>query len=176
MLAYQGGDAGAFETLYTRHKGRLFRFMLRSVGNREQVDELYQDVWMRVIESRERYAPSAKFTTWLYTIAHNRMTDHWRRHALRAADAIDDVQAAAEAVPARSGEQPEALAETRADLRRLANAIAALPHAQREAFLLHEESGMTVAEIAEATGGDVEAAKSRLRYALKKLREALRDD
>ncbi len=175
MLAYQGGDAGAFQTLYTRHKGRLYRFMLRSVRNREQVEELYQDVWMRVIEARERYAPSAKFTTWLYTIAHNRMMDHFRKHALRAVDGVDDVHEAAESIPARAGEQPEALAETREDLRRLAAAIAALPRAQREAFLLHEESGMTVAEIAQATGEGVEAAKSRLRYALRKLREALSD-
>lgn len=176
MLAYQGGDAGAFQTLYTRHKGRLYRFMLRAVKNGGETDELFQDVWMRIIESRSRYAPSAKFTTWLYTIAHNRMMDHFRRHSLRAADGIDDVQAAAEAIPLRAGEQPEALAETRADLRRLAAAIAALPHAQREVFLLHEEAGLSVPEIAEATGVNAEAVKSRLRYALQKLREALRDD
>jgi RNA polymerase sigma-70 factor (ECF subfamily) len=174
MLAYQGGDAGAFETLYARHKGRLYRFMLRSVRNAEQMEELYQDVWMRVIESRGRYAPSAKFTTWLYTIAHNRMMDHFRKNSLREVNGIDDVQAAAEAVPVRAGEQPEAMHETREDLKRLAAAIAALPSAQREAFLLHEESGMSVAEIAEATGVDAEAAKSRLRYAMQKLREALR--
>ncbi len=176
MLAYQGGDAGAFQALYTRHKGPLYRFMQRSVREHGLVEELYQDVWMRVIESRARYAPTAKFTTWLYTIAHNRMMDHFRRHSLRAVDASEDAQALGEAMPARSGEQPENVAETRADLRRLAEAIAALPHAQREVFLMHEESGMTVAEIAEATGEGVEATKSRLRYALQKLREALRDD
>jgi RNA polymerase sigma-70 factor (ECF subfamily) len=176
MLAYQGGDAGAFETLYGRHKGRLYRFMLRSVKSPEQVDELFQDVWMRVVEARGRYEASAKFTTWLYTIAHNRMMDHFRRNSLRAVDSIDDVQEAAEALPVRPGEQPEAQAETREDLRRLAAAIAALPHAQREVFVMSEESGMSVPEIAEATGDNVEAVKSRLRYALKKLREALRDE
>jgi len=174
MLAYRGGDAAAFEALYARHKARLYRFMLRSVKDAALVEELYQDVWMRVIESRERYAPSAKFTTWLYTIAHNRMMDHFRRQSLREVGGIDDVQAAAEALPANPGAQPEALAESREDLRRLAAAIAALPAAQREAFLLHEESGLGVAEIAEATGVDAEAAKSRLRYAMQKLREALR--
>ncbi len=176
MLSYQGGDAGAFQTLYARHKGRLYRFMLRSVKNAGETDELFQDVWMRVIESRARYAPSAKFGTWLYTIAHNRMMDHFRRNSLRAVDAPEDVQAAAEAIPLRAGEQPEALAETREDLRRLAAAIAALPHAQREVFLLHEESGLSVPEIADATADNAEAVTTRLRYALQKLREALRDD
>lgn len=176
MLAYQGGDAGAFQVLYTRHKGPLYRFMLRSVRERDLVEELYQDVWMRVIESRARYVPTARFTTWLYTVAHNRMMDHFRKHALRVVDSSEDSQAAAEAVPVRSGEQPENLAAARADLRKLSEAIAALPPPQREAFLMHEESGMTVAEIAEATGEGAEATKSRLRYALQKLREALRDD
>jgi len=82
MLAYQGGDAGAFETLYARHRGALFRFMLRSIKERGTAEELFQEVWMRVIEARVRYAPQARFTTWLYTIAHHRMVDHWRRRGL----------------------------------------------------------------------------------------------
>ena len=175
MLAYQRGDAGAFDTLYGRHKGRLYRFMLRSVKNGGVTDEQYQDVWMRVIESRARYEPTAKFKTWLYTIAHNRMMDHFRRHSLRVVESTADAAEMAESVADASGAQPENLVEARADLRRLAEAIAALPPVQREAFLLHQESGMTVPEIAEATGTPVEAAKSRLRYALQKLREALSD-
>src|SRR2546422_7527132 len=78
MLAYRDGNAAAFETLYLRHRGRLFRFVLRSVKSRATAEELFQEIWMRVIEARERYAPQARFTTWLYTIAHHRMVDHWR--------------------------------------------------------------------------------------------------
>ncbi|HET7730892.1 MAG TPA: sigma-70 family RNA polymerase sigma factor, partial [Usitatibacter sp.] len=78
MLAYAGGDAAAFEALYARHKGALYRFVLRSVKARGEAEELFQDIWMRVIDARARYAPQAKFTTWLYTIAHNRLVDHWR--------------------------------------------------------------------------------------------------
>src|SRR5688572_26973234 len=78
MLAYAGGDAGAFEALYRKHRGPLYRFVLRSVKGRGEAEELFQDIWMRVIEARARYAPAAKFTTWLYTIAHNRLVDHWR--------------------------------------------------------------------------------------------------
>jgi hypothetical protein len=82
MLAYRGGDAAAFETLYSRHRARLFRFVLRSVKTRALAEELYQETWMRVIEARSRYTPKARFTTWLYTIAHNQLVDHWRKRGL----------------------------------------------------------------------------------------------
>src|SRR6188508_1672712 len=82
MLAYAGGDAAAFEALYSRHKGPLFRFVLRSVKAPAQAEELFQEVWMRAIEARARYRPEAKFSTWLYTIAHNRLVDHWRSKGL----------------------------------------------------------------------------------------------
>jgi RNA polymerase sigma-70 factor (ECF subfamily) len=63
MLAYRGGDAGAFEALYVRHRARLFRFILRSVRLRPAAEELYQETWMRVIEARASYKPTARFTT-----------------------------------------------------------------------------------------------------------------
>jgi RNA polymerase sigma-70 factor (ECF subfamily) len=169
MLAYRHGEAGAFETLYARHKGPLYRFVLRSVKARALAEELYQEIWMRVIEARSRYAVQAKFTTWLYTIAHNRLADHWRKRGLRLVEADDPDP------PAPRAYEPEARAEGRQDLQRLTAALAALPELQRATFLLHEEAGMTLAEIAAATGATEEAAKSRLRYALAKLREALSD-
>ena len=82
MLAYGQGDAGAFETLYRRHRGPLYRFVLRAIKQRSAAEELFQEVWIRVIESRSRYAPQARFTTWLYTIAHNLLVDHWRKKGL----------------------------------------------------------------------------------------------
>src|SRR5258708_29343719 len=90
MLAYAGGDAGAFEALYARHKGALFRFVLRSVKARGEAEELFQEIWMRAIEARGRYAPQAKFSTWLYTIAHNRLVDHWRAKGLALVSLDDD--------------------------------------------------------------------------------------
>src|SRR5947207_12800383 len=98
MLAYRDGNAAAFETLYLRHRGRLFRFVLRSVKSRATAEELFQEIWMRVIEARERYAPQARFTTWLYTIAHHRMVDHWRRPGPSRVE--PDVQDAPDARPA----------------------------------------------------------------------------
>ena len=166
MLAYRDGNAGAFETLYGRHRARLYRFVLRSVKERGLAEELFQDVWMRVIEARERYFPSAKFTTWLYSIAHNRIVDHWRKKGLSVV-ALDEEIA--------SYDNPERQVAARQGLQRFAKALEALPPAQREAFLLHEEAGMSVAEIAEATGAGQEAAKSRLRYAIAKLRAVVNE-
>jgi RNA polymerase sigma factor (sigma-70 family) len=166
MLAYQHGDAGAFEALYKRHRGALYRFVLRSLHQRSAAEELFQEVWMRVIEARGRYAPQARFTTWLYTIAHNLLVDHWRKKGLVLVELNEDETVAAPDNPARQ-------AEARETLGRFLQALEALPPAQREAFLLHEEGGLSAAQIAAATGTNEEAAKSRLRYAMAKLKAAV---
>jgi RNA polymerase sigma-70 factor (ECF subfamily) len=168
MLAYRDGDAGAFETLYTRHRARLFRFVLRGIKSRASAEELYQEIWMRVIEARATYQPSAGFTTWLYTIAHHRMVDHWRRAGLSVVS-LEGMELAG------SDPGPQEHAQGREALTRFAAALESLPPPQREAFLLHEEAGLSVAEIAAATGSNEEAAKSRLRYALAKLKAAVDD-
>jgi RNA polymerase sigma-70 factor (ECF subfamily) len=164
MLAYRDGDARAFETLYARHRGALYRFVLRSLKDRAVAEELFQEAWIRVIEARGRYAPSAKFTTWLYTIAHNLMVDHWRRKGLVLVE-LNDEHA--------SPDNPVRQVEARQSAARFLQALEALPPAQREAFLLYEEGGLSVAEIAAATGTNEEAAKSRLRYATAKLKAAI---
>lgn len=169
MLAYGRGDAGAFETLYKRHRGPLYRFVLRAIKQPSVAEELFQEAWIRVIEARSRYAPQARFTTWLYTIAHNLLVDHWRKKGLSLVQLDEDPPLAAPDNPARQAEARESLA-------RLLQAIDALPAAQREAFLLHEEAGLTVAEIAAVTGTNEEAAKSRVRYAMAKLKAAVNDD
>lgn len=166
MLAYRDGDAQAFQTLYSRHRGGLYRFVLRSLKDRAVAEELFQEAWIRVIEARQRYAASARFSTWLYTIAHNLLVDHWRRKGLALVELTDEHAAA---------DNPGSEVQARESAARFLQALEALPPAQREAFLLHEEAGMTVAEIAAATGTNEEAAKSRLRYALSKLRAALSD-
>ena len=175
MLAYAAGDGAAFEALYSRHKGPVYRFVRRSVKDTSHADELFQDVWMRVIESRVRYSAQARFTTWLYTIAHNRIVDHWRAKGLAMVSLDDEASGVAEpdSGPAAN---PQRVAEGRESLGRFAAALAALPLAQREAFLMHQEAGFTPAEIALATGTNLDAAKSRLRYAMNKLREAVGDD
>lgn len=172
MLAYRAGDAAAFDALYARHRGGVFRYLRRQSGNAAVAEELFQDVWMRLIDARGRYEPKAKFTTWLYTIAHNRLMDHFRaagRAALVSYDDEDDPPPE----PVADTPRPEETLARKQDAGRLLAAIDALPAAQREAFLLQQEADMSVEEIAAATGVNRETAKSRLRYALAKLRAQL---
>jgi RNA polymerase sigma-70 factor (ECF subfamily) len=178
MLSYAAGRAAAFDTLYARHKGGVYRYLLRHCGNAGTADELFQDVWMNAIRARDRYAPTAKFTTWLYTLAHHRLVDHWRASGQVKLASIDDdhdegTLAAVEALPGARREEPEAQHATRQLRERLHSALATLPAVQRDAFLLQHEGGLSLAEIAELTGVGLETVKSRLRYAVAKLRGEL---
>jgi len=179
MLAYAGGDAGSFERLYARHKGPTYRYLLRHTSNRAVADELHQDVWMRVVRARERYRPEARFTTWLYTLARHRLIDHYRAKSETAAIAFDDDSCNDPphglAVDAPAAEDPLALVIDAESGRRLIAALAGVPAAQRDAFLLHVEAGLSLGEIAMLSGVPVETAKSRLRYAYRRLRTALED-
>ena len=178
MLAYAAGDAAAFDALYARHKGGVYRYMLRHCGHAGVADELFQDVWMNVIRARASYVPSAKLTTWLYRIAHNRLIDHWRATGhieLVSHGPDDDTDDPLDALPAAPGDEPEVRASAREAARRLKAAFATLPAAQREAFLLHQEGGLELAEVAALTGTGVETVKSRIRYAIAKLRTELGD-
>lgn len=170
MLAYGAGEAGAFEVLYARHRGPLFRFLLRQLRDHALAEELYQDVWQRVITARARYRPEAKFSTWLYQIAHNRLTDHWRA-ATHRPSAGEDAVARAEREP--DPHTPERQLSAFEERRRLQLALEELPDDQREAVLLRLEQELSLDEIGRITGVGRETVKSRLRYALDKLRQRL---
>src|ERR1700704_2333186 len=146
MLRYGGGDAGAFETLYRRHRGPLYRFLLRQVGEAATADELFQDVWMRVIDSRGRYAARAKFTSWVYAIAHNRVMDFYRASGRAKFLAQDESEEALENLPANDV-PADALVDRKRAAARLLAALAELPEVQREAFLLQQEGDLSVEEI-----------------------------
>ena len=167
MRRYATGDTAAFEVLYARHKDPLYRYLVRGCSDRALAGELFQDVWMRVIRARKRYRPKARFSVWLYTIAHNRLVDHYRR---------DRPSGEMPEMAAPSADQPAALAERSERAARLRAALERLPFEQREAILLKEEQDLTIKEIAAVTGVGAETVKSRLRYALAKLREELPDD
>jgi RNA polymerase sigma-70 factor (ECF subfamily) len=177
MLAYAAGDAAAFDMLYARHKGGVYRYLARQCRQSGVADELFQDVWMNLIRARVSYAPTAKFTTWLYRLAHNRMIDHYRASGHLTLVSSDDEahEEAVIALPAARASEPEPRAENRELGERLRAALASLPPAQRQAFLLQQEGGMSLAEIAALTGVGAETVKSRLRYALSKLRAELAD-
>lgn len=170
MLMYRDGDVTAFEILYRRHRGPVYRFILRRCGSGASAEELFQDVWLKLIQARERYEVSAKFTTYLYRIANNRVIDYFRKVA---AATVPDTEPGAEQQPGPACAQPERRAEIGQQAQQLLDAIAALPAEQQQVFLLKEEAGMSLAEIAETLGVNAETVKSRLRYALKKLKSAM---
>lgn len=180
MLAYGAGDAGAFDRLYARHKGGVYRYLLRHCRNAGITNEMFQDVWMNAIRVRATYRPTAKFTTWIYTLAHNRLVDHWRADGRVRQVSIDeedgegDVAAAVAALPGSAQEEPEVRVEAAQLGEALHTALAALLPEQRDAFLLQYEGGLALSEIAALTGVGTETVKSRLRYATAKLRSALR--
>ena len=175
MSRYSNGDAGAFETLYARHKGSLYRYYLRQGCNEAIAAELFQDVWMKLIRARRNYQPTARFTTYMYQIAHNCLIDHYRR-AGRSIDAFADGGIDVEDMPGTDRDGPERGAESLQQGERIRAALASLPDEQREAFVLREEGGLSLADIAAATGVAGETAKSRLRYAVSKLRRILADE
>lgn len=171
MLAWVAGDAAAFPRLYERHRGPLYRFLARQLrGNGALADELFQDVWQRVISARAGWKPEATFKTWLYRIAHNRLADHWRAQQHRP-PAPDDADLRTERV--EDPDTPERQLSEFEERRRLRLALEELPEEQREVVVLRLEQELTLEEIGEITGVGRETVKSRLRYAMDKLRQRL---
>jgi RNA polymerase sigma-70 factor (ECF subfamily) len=174
MLRYAAGDARAFDALYEAHRRALWRFIRRTVADATATDDVFQECWSRVIAHRESYRPEARFATWLYRIAHNCCMDHWRRSGRRGKRETADEDALLAAPGAAKSEPLQAVLQGEAG-ERLAAALARLPQEQSAAFLLYVEGGLSVAEIGEATGVNPETAKSRLRYAVARLKQALGD-
>lgn len=173
MLAYARGEMRAFETLYSRHRAALYRYLVRQARDPETAHDLFQEVWSRVIVNRARYEPRAKFRTFLFTLAHNCFIDHCRRVKARpAAMGVDDADAA-DLLSTGEDSLPEAALERDETSRRFRAALARLPQEQRDVYLLHEESDLSLEDIARITGVGAETAKSRLRYAVSKLKAAL---
>jgi RNA polymerase sigma factor (sigma-70 family) len=166
MAHYAGGDVEAFDILYRRHEMRVWRYLVRNTGNRATADELMQEVWFAVARDAPRYAPSARFTTWLFTIAHHRVIDAAR--ARRREASLDPETLIADP---RSGPLAAAISSDQAQA--LLAAVEQLPPEQRDAFLLQLEGDLAVEEIAALTASSFETTKSRLRYARMKLRELL---
>lgn len=175
MLDYAAGNAHAFEILYGRHKGPLYRYLLRQCRLPAVAEELFQDVWMNLIRARARYQPRAKFTTYLYKLAHNRLIDHYRQQGRGVPISYDDDpdESLLDRQPAATQTQPDTRVGLARQAGQLLKLIEGLPEAQREALLLREEAGMSLEEIAAATGVNMETAKSRVRYAVAKLRHGM---
>jgi RNA polymerase sigma-70 factor (ECF subfamily) len=172
MLRYAAGDARAFDELYATHRSGLWRYIGRLVKDAAATDDVFQECWSRVIAHRDNYRPEARFATWLYRIAHNCCMDHWRKSGRRVSHETTDDEAVAAAADSMGAEPLAAAIEDEA-AGRLAAALERLPDEQRAAFLLYVEGGLSVAEIGATTGVNAETAKSRLRYAVTRLKLAL---
>ena len=168
MLRYRDGDMAAFESLYRRHKDPLYRYLLRLAQHPATAEDVFQEAWGKIIKARSSYRPTAKFSTYLYRVAHNCFIDHLRRNKRHSAvaDIEPDTQPA-------DMEDHESSTERTLARRRLESALAGLPDEQRDVFLLHEEAGLSLDEIARVTDANRETVKSRLRYAVAKLRAAI---
>jgi RNA polymerase sigma-70 factor (ECF subfamily) len=176
MCRYADGDVAAFDVLYERHRLPLWRFLLRLLADEAATADVFQDTWARVVAAADRYRPTAPFPAWLYRIAHHCCVDHWRRKGRQAQRevAADEDWLAALPDPAEPG--PDSWASREQALEALAREVERLPEAQRTAFLMYAEAGLSLEDIAAATGVGPETAKSRLRYATAKLRLALQGE
>lgn len=175
LRRYAAGQASAFEPLYRRHELRVFRYLLRNLRDHALAEEALQETWFAVARDAARYQPTARFSTWLFTIAHHRMIDAVRsRRTTVAWEAAEEETPQALAVGDDTRVAgPYAAAVASEQLASVLRALAALPEEQRQAFLLQQEADLSVEDIAAVCGCSFETAKSRLRYARSKLRELL---
>jgi RNA polymerase sigma-70 factor (ECF subfamily) len=172
MLRYRDGDVHAFECLYQRHKTMLYRYLQRMCKQPEMASDVFQDVWSKVIGQRDRYAVRAQFKTFLYTIARNAVFDAMRRQSSAHSDEWSDIDDHANQLTDGSPSPDNQIAALQLQLD-LKQELEKLPAPQREVFMLFEEAELDLHEIAAITGVSMETAKSRLRYAVNKLRNAL---
>lgn len=162
---YRSGNAAAFDRLYERHRVSVYNYIFRQVKESTHAEDIFQDVWFRVIQALGKPDTPAQFPAWLFTIARNRITDYWRKKKPESLENEDEL------------ESRSALAEQAAFIRscmeRLLALLETLKPEQRDAFILQQESGLTLEQIANIAECGRETIKSRLRYAMQKLRAGL---
>ena len=178
MLRYCDGDLPAFKELYYRHSTGLYRFIAWRSPRKEWVDEVMQDSWASLHQARSRYQAQASFKTYLYQIARNRLIDLLRQHQLVLASDLGVDENGVERFDHFSDQHADGLSPEDTFIKKqqsagLHAAINALPGEQKEALILQQFNDMSLEEIAQVSNVPVETIKSRLRYAMRKLRQQL---
>ncbi|NNJ92215.1 MAG: sigma-70 family RNA polymerase sigma factor [Gammaproteobacteria bacterium] len=162
---YRGGNAAAFDQLYERHRLPVYNYIFRQVKMTAQAEDIFQDVWFKVIQSLHQLDTPSQFPAWLFTIARNKITDHWRKKKPEPLENEDELES--------HSAVSEQIAFIRSCMERLLALLQTLKPEQRDAFVLQQESGLTLEEIASIAECGRETIKSRLRYAMQKLRKGL---
>lgn len=180
MRQFCAGETQVFQLLYARHEKPLYRYVRRLLGHAEalQVEDVFQDTWIRLVDARDSWQArdNATFKTWLFTLAHHRAIDVLRKSgrelSVEEGASVEDDDPW-QLWPATQAEQPEQQAFWRKAGQQLLDCLEGLPALQRAAFLLHHEDGLTLDEISLVIDAEFETVKSRLRYALSKLRHCM---
>jgi RNA polymerase sigma-70 factor (ECF subfamily) len=173
MVNYSLGDTLAFDELYQRNKGALYRYFLRQTRQVALAEEFAHEVWLRVINARGNYVPKAKFSTYLFQIAHNCLVDYFRKSS--TTHEVDCDEQVINTMPANDHDDPAVVADYSETQRALLQLIQNLPAEQREVFILKEEANLSIEEIADVITENPETVKSRMRYAVKKLKAGMQE-
>lgn len=171
MVNYSQGNPEAFEVLYHRNKAPLYRYFLRQLNQAALAEEFAHEVWLRIIKSRQTYEPKAKFTTYLFQIAHNHLVDHYRKASGFSEVNIEENED--EFVDSTHSLEPELIVDRQKSRELILSLVCNLPAEQKEVFLLKEEANLSIEQIAGVVSENAETVKSRLRYAMKKLKNGL---
>jgi RNA polymerase sigma-70 factor (ECF subfamily) len=168
FVEWQKGNMKSFELLYARYRQTLYLFLLRGGLNEMVAEDLFHDCWMKVMSEAKRFDGN-NFKAWVFTLARNIRIDHFRKTMIRDADIYDNQETSADALSA----EVNSAAKDCVDLLKVS--IAQLPNDQRDVFLLKEEAGLSLQEIANLMAVGKETIKSRIRYAMKQLRHLMVD-
>ncbi len=177
---YREGDGHAFETLVLRYKERLFAFLYRYAGNKQAAEDLFQDVFMKVIKNIDKYNEQGKFSQWLFGVAAHQATDYYRKEKNRKKMISDtglvyddENMDRLEKATAEMTVDPERQFFGKEQVKIVLTAVQKLPSEQKLVFTLRENGGMTFREIAELTSTPLNTVLARMRYALKFIRKSV---
>lgn len=164
--AYRAGDMAAFDSLYARYRRPLFLFLLRRGHGESTAEDIFHDCWIKVINHREAFTGD-NFRAWVYTIARNLSTDVFRKETLRSASSFDESR------NENVHFSTQKIQEDADCIELIKSSVAVLPMEQRDVFLLQQEGGLSLQQIAEMMAVGRETVKSRLRYAMKQLKQLM---
>jgi len=179
MLRVKRGDRAAFRELVDKYKQPVMNFVYRSLRDETEAEDLAQIVFLQVYKSRDRYERTARFSTWLFTIARNLCLNEIRRRARHPADSLQETHAENDELPARQYEDksvtlPDAGALQGELAGKIEEALAQLPENQRTAILLCRQEELSYEEIARVLGCSLSATKSLIHRGREVLKEKLK--